>query len=668
MMKAGMWMLAGALLSLGWDAAAATERSAVLILGKAAGYQQVEYLPEGQVKVHYEYNDRGRGPVLDRTYTVTANGTVAASEGQGVDYLKAPVQERYTVQGTSHTWKNAAEEGQRDLKGPAFYLSLHGVPEETVLLVRAALKAPGQRLALLPSGEVHVQAIGTHTLQGTAGKRKVRLYALSGIDLVPAYVWLDENQRFFASGSSWSLLVREGFENTRDQLLQLQDAEEGRLAQARAQQLTTKLDRPLAITHARVFDPGTLAVEEDQTVLVEQGRITAVGPSAKLPVPKGARTLDAQGRFLMPGLWDMHAHINRGADGPLAIAAGITTVRDLANDEQALASLISSIEAGQDIGPRVIKAGFMDGRSPYSGPTKVFVDDEAEARAAIDHYAANGFEQIKVYSSTKPELVQVIARLAHAKGLRVSGHVPAFMTAQQFIEAGADELQHINFLALNFLFDRVQDTRTPARFIAVGENAASLELSSPAVRGFITLLRERNVVVDPTVSIFDDMFHNHPGHWNEGASTVLARVPPTWQRWLRSGAGGLPDVPKRPELYRDSFLRLVEFVGLLHRSGVHIVAGTDNVSGLFLPRELELYVAAGIPPKEVLRIATLGNAEVMKRDKTFGRVLPGYTADLILIEGDPTLLMSDVRKVRHVVRGDRLYESAALFRSMGITP
>jgi cytosine/adenosine deaminase-related metal-dependent hydrolase len=667
-MKIWAWTLAGALLSLAQDAGAATERSAVLTLGKAAGYQQVEYLPEGRVKVHYEYNDRGRGPVLDVAYTVHANGTVLSAEGQGVDYLKAPVQERYTAQGTSHAWKNPAEEGQRELAGPAFYLSLNSVPEETVLLARAALRAPGQRLALLPSGEVQVSAVGTHTLQGTAGKRKVRLYALSGVDLVPAYVWLDEDQRFFASGSSWSMLIREGFENTREQLLQFQEAEEGRLAEARAKQLTTKLDRPLAITHARVFDPGTLAVEDDQTVLVAQGRITAVGPSAKVPVPTGARTLDAQGRFLMPGLWDMHVHITRGADGPLAIAAGITTVRDLANDEQALKGLITSIEAGRDIGPRVIKAGFMDGRSPYSGPTRVFVDDEAEARAAIEHYAANGFEQIKVYSSTQPGLVPEIVRLAHAQGLRVSGHVPAFMTAQQFVEAGADEIQHINFLVLNFLFGQVQDTRTPARFTAVGENAAGLDLGSPAVRAFLTLLRERKVVVDPTVSIFDDMFHNQPGHWNAGASTVLGRVPPTWQRGLRSGSGGLPDVPQRPELYRDSFLRLVEFVGLLYRSGVPLAAGTDNISGLMLPRELELYAAAGIPPKEVLRIATLGGAEIMKRDKTSGRVLPGYTADLILIDGDPTLLMSDVRKVRHVLRGDRLYESAAVFKTLGITP
>jgi hypothetical protein len=655
-------------LALAPAAQAATERSTVLLLGNVAGHQQVEYLPNGEVKAHFEFNDRGRGPVLDSVFRVNANGTLAAAETRGVDYLKAPVSERYSATGASHSWKNSAEDEKREVPGPAFYLSLDSAPEETVLLVRAALKAKGQKMALLPSGEAQVAAVGAYAVKGKAGSRKVRLYALTGLDLTPNYVWLDEEQRFFAFVSGWMKMVREGFEDTTDQLDKYQEAEQRRLAEARAKTLTTKLDRPLAITHARVFDPGTLAVEEDQTVLVTKGRITAVGPSAKVAVPQGARTLDAQGRFLMPGLWDMHAHLSAGADGPLAIASGVTTVRDLANEERTLSELTAAIEDGRDIGPRVIRAGFMDGRSPYSGPTRVFVDTEEEARTAIDHYASKGFEQVKIYSSIKPELVPTLVKLAHAKGLRLSGHVPAFMTARQFVEAGADEIQHINFLVLNFLFDKVQDTRTPARFIAVGENAASLDLSSPEVRSFIALLRERGVVVDPTVSIFDDMFHNQPGHWNAGVSPILDRLPPTWQRRIRSGGGGLPDVVKRPERYRDSFNRLVEFVGLLHRSGVRIVAGTDNLAGMFLPRELELYVSAGIPPKEVLRIATLGNAEVMKRDKEYGRVLPGYVADLILVDGDPTLLMGDLRRVRHVIRGDRMYESAALFRAVGIAP
>ena len=157
----------------------------------------------------------------------------------------------------------------------------------------------------------------------------------------------------------------------------------------------------------------------------------------------------------------MHVHVGP-TDGLLHMAAGVTSVRDLANDNDALLQIKRDIESGTMIGPRITMRGFMDGRGPYTGPTKVFVDTEAEARSAIDNYAKHGYDGIKVYSSIKPELMPTIIKIAHDKGLRVSGHVPAFMTAQQFVEAGADEIQHINMVFLNFFFDEVKDTRTPA--------------------------------------------------------------------------------------------------------------------------------------------------------------------------------------------------------------
>jgi hypothetical protein len=271
---------------------------------------------------HFEFNDRERGPSLDTTFQVSANGTLAAVETRGIDYLKNPVEERYTVQGISHSWKNAAEDEKREVSGSAFYLSLESPPEEAVLLVRAALRAPGKKLPLLPSGEAQVAVVGTYTVKGKAGSRRVTLYALSGLDLTPSYLWLDAEQRFFASVTSWSKVIREGFEDVTDQLDRIQQGEQRRLSEARAKELTTRLDRPLAITHARVFDPGTLAVEEDQTVIVTKGRITAVGPSSQMTVPPGAKTLDAQGRFLMPGLWDMHVHFSQARKARSRLPAG----------------------------------------------------------------------------------------------------------------------------------------------------------------------------------------------------------------------------------------------------------------------------------------------------------------------------------------------------------
>ena len=664
-------VLTGALLlGVGGIAAAAeqVERSEVLTMGAKAGFQEARYADDGSVRVHYEFNDRGRGPKLDADYRVAADGGVTAIANKGNDYFKGPVNETLSREGNSFTWKNASESETRSIEQPAFYLSLNGTPEEYVLLTRALLKAPQQKLAILPAGEARIEKLADLKVKGKPGKKTVTLYAVHGLDLTPSFIWLDDQQRFFASYSSWSSLVREGYADALPTLAKTQDAQEKEQALQRAKTLTETLKRPLLIRNVRAFDPSTGVTLEDAAVLIDKGRIVASGKASDVTAPADAETLDGGGKFLMPGLWDMHAHFFGQADGVLDIAGGVTTVRDLANNPPVLAERIAAIESGRDIGPRIIKAGIIDGPGPFAGPTKALADNEADAQRIVDEYAASGHEQIKIYSSIKTELMPAIARMARAKGLRVSGHVPAYMTARQFVENGADEIQHINMLMLNFLFDKVQDTRTPARFTSIGEYGAGIDLGSPAVRDFVALLRQRGTVIDPTLSTFEDMFLGRPGLPGPGFAAIMTRLPLTWQRSIRSGGGGLPIKPGQEAAYRDGYQRMIDFVGLLHRSGVRIVAGTDGSGGLQIPRELELYVAAGIPPKDALRTATYDAAAVMKRDKEYGRLAPGYVADLILVDGDPTMNMADIRKVRTVIRGDRRYDSAKLFSAIGIAP
>src|ERR1700693_4216891 len=147
----------------------------------------------------------------------------------------------------------------------------------------------------------------------------------------------------------------------------------------------------------------------------------------------------------------------------------------------------------------------MDSPGPYTVPIGLLASTEPEARAIVNRYADLGFEQIKIYSSMKPELVPVIIEEAHHRGLRVSGHVPAFMTAEQVVRLGFDEVQHVNFLMLNFM-DTVKDTRSMARFNAVAAHGAELDLRSERVQNFIRLLHDRGTVIDPTVGGFEDMF------------------------------------------------------------------------------------------------------------------------------------------------------------------
>ena len=640
-------------------------RYTVILVGNPAGFQTSTVRPDGTREFTFEYNDRGRGPKYKTTIRLDAGGLPVSLDTSGNDYLKAPVAETFTFEGGVARWKNSAEAGEKRLATGAFYNSMNGAPEEFALLARALLKSPNGRLPLLPEGEAAIARTGDLTLKEGGGRRRVLSYEVTGLGFTPSTIWLDEDGSFFASVSAWLSVVREGWEASLPSLLKQQDElEAGRTARL-AHTLTRRPATPLVFTNANLFDSETGRTIPHTTVVVEGNRVKAVGRDGKVAVPKNAEVVDARGRTLMPGLWDMHVHIGPN-DGLMHVAAGVTSVRDMGNDIDTLLALRKKIDAGEEIGPRITMAGLMDGRGPYAGPTKVLVDTEEEARAAVDNFARLGYAQIKIYSSIKPELVPTLVALAHAKGLRVSGHVPAFMSAEQFVRAGADEFQHINFFALNFLFDEVKDTRTPVRFTAVADRAATIDLSSARVRSFVELLKERKTVVDPTVNIFEGMFTDRPGRIPAGYAPVAERLPPQVRRYLL--AGGLPVPDGKDERYRESAKALLRMVKLLYDAGVTLVAGTDATPGFALHRELELYEEAGIPANEVLRIATIGAARVMKRDGELGSIAPGKLADLILVEGDPARRVSDIRRVSLVVKDGAVYDTAALYKAIGVRP
>jgi imidazolonepropionase-like amidohydrolase len=216
------------------------------------------------------------------------------------------------------------------------------------------------------------------------------------------------------------------------------------------------------------------------------------------------------------------------------------------------------------------------------------------------------------------------------------------------------------------LFDEVKDTRTPARFTSVAERAATIDLKADRVASFVKLLKEKKIVVDPTVGIFDEMFVDRPGKMSVGFAKIGDRLPPQVRRSLF--AGGLPVPEGMDERYRQSAKALLRMIKLLYDTGVPIVAGTDSLAGFALHRELELYVEAGIPAAEVLKIATLAAARVMKRDAELGSIAPGKLADVILVDGNPTEQISDIRRVSLVIKDGMVYEPAALYRSIGVRP
>ena len=250
--------------------------------------------------------------------------------------------------------------------------------------------------------------------------------------------------------------------------------------------------------------------------------------------------------------------------------------------------------------------------------------------------------------------------------MRVSGHVPAFMSARQFVERGADEIQHLNFIELNFLFPEVKETRNRDRFIKVAERAREFTPDKPEVRDFIDFLKQHHTVLDPTMGVFEALFCGDPTAVTPGLEEIVPRFPPQVRRAMRSGALEVP--PDKEAAYREAFPAMLRLLKALHDAGVTIIPGTDALAGYTLHHELELYVRAGINPAEVLRMATLTPALVMGVNKDRGAIAAGKLADMILIEGDPTKNIRDLDKLTTVIKAGRVYDPAAIEKALGITP
>jgi hypothetical protein len=237
----------------------------------------------------------------------------------------------------------------------------------------------------------------------------------------------------------------------------------------------------------------------------------------------------------------------------------------------------------------------------------------------------------------------------------------------EVVRLGFTDVSHLNFLLLNFLGDDVQSkTNTLARMTVPAEQAGSIDVASQPVRDLIADMRSRGVVFDVTAVVLEHLFTGAPGIMSRAIAPYGERLPPTI---LRNGrAGGLATGDAQRATYTTSFRRALELLKAVHDGGVQIVPGTDGQAGILLPRELELYVQAGIPPLDVLQIATLGPARMMKRDADLGSVAPGKLADLIVVDGDPSVDMSRLRALRWVIKDGRVIDLAALDTALGIAP
>ena len=401
-----------------------------------------------------------------------------------------------------------------------------------------------------------------------------------------------------------------------------------------------------AIVGARLIDGTGSPAIEHATVLIKNGRIVSAGPW--LP-PPGVRIIHAEGKTLLPGLWEMHTHYSGVEFGPALLAAGVTTARDCGGEFDFLTTIRSAIDAEKNnvLGPRLLFAGLIDAGGPLAFGA-FDAETPAEGVRIVDLYADNHFEQIKVYTQLKPDVLRAITAEAHKRGLTVTGHVPAAVNTFQGIDDGMDQINHLQFIT---------------RGMRPEGDTGPVDLNSQRAKDLIALLKAKNIVVDPT-----DGWGEMAGHPKsiDAASFEpgVNAAPYTLASKFRAMGVPATDASK----FRARMDENLKVIKALYDAGVPIIAGSDTgLIGYGLDRELELYVQAGMTPMAAIQTATLNAARAMRLDSESGTIQPGKRADLVLLDANPLDNISNIRRVDKVITDGRMYDSKKLARSVGFT-
>ena len=602
----------------------------------------------------------------NREYTIRSevrfgrNGMILEQRITGISPFKSPIDEVFSYEDGVASWSTVGNSGSARVEEPGFYVNNEmGALEALPALVRAALQRMDNELPLLPTGTATVERITDVEVETGRGKQTASLFSVSGINLTPMYFWLDKDLEILAVDFGGYLgMIPEGWDSAAlAELSAIQTRESAAHAQAMAADLATPFDQPVIFENVDIVDVATGELMQDYFVKVEGGRIAAI---SNLPVDSdGAIKIDATGKTLMPGLWDMHGHFGI-EDGILNVAGGVTNVRIIGGVHDKIMEMTEKQDSGAVVGPNTYRAGFIDKSGPYASGWNAGTLPEVLER--VDFYAENGYRQIKLYSSIEPEWVAPIAERTHAHGMRLSGHIPAFMSAEQAIKAGYDEIQHINMVFLNFIAGDQADTRQQLRFSLYGDKAADVVLDSEEVEEFIDLLKRENVVVDPTAAIFETMLIHRVGEPNPIFAKVADHLPPAVSRGIYS-----PEFPNA-ETWSRSAPNQAAMLKKLYESGVQLVPGSDNMAAFTIHRELEVYAEAGIPTAAVLKMATLDSARVVGVESRTGSIEVGKDADLVLLDGNPLEDISAVRRAVLVMKRGTAYRPDELYKAVGVKP
>jgi hypothetical protein len=628
----------------------------VVVKGKITGCGKDWRHGTNEYHSTYQFNDRGRGDSTVSVFYTTPDGRTSSLETRGVDYYKNPYTETFSIQGDSAVW---TINGSRKAKKYANQI----YPIDQELLIKWIMKQQDQRAEILPDGFMHIAEPIQRRITANGQALDLKMLPIyNEPSPLASYVWTTADFKFFASVNMWRSTIKKGYEKAVDTLLVLQELASQQYYTDELKQTSKVLPSNIVLTHATLFQSETASVKNNMTLEIKNGKITAIYPSSVSSKGTHADTvIDCGGKFLMPGLWDMHGHYQKNS-GSFYLSGGVTHVRDMGNDKM-LITYKKQIAGNKLLGPDIsYLSGLIDKEDPFEAPSGKIIKSLDEGIKAVEDYHRSGYQQIKLYSAIKPEWVGPIAAHAHKLGMRVCGHIPAFMTAEQAINNGYDEITHMNFVFLNFMGDTI-DTRTPARFRLVGDQAGKLDLQSQKVNDFIRLMKRKNIALDATMNVWLGMFNEFKGDTAGFLKPVIKWLP---QQWLSSLGNQSPfGSEENRSAYQSSFDNMMKMLKRLYDNGILLVAGTDGGEANALHHELELYVQAGIPANEVLKIATYNAAVDCNVQNVYGSIKTGMPADLILIAGNPVSNMSDIRRVELVIKNNLLFQPKQLLSAQG---
>ena len=432
----------------------------------------------------------------------------------------------------------------------------------------------------------------------------------------------------------------------------------------------------IAFTHANVIDGTGAPVKKDQTVIIRWGKIAQIGGALK--IPPGAQTVDTTGKYMIPGLWDMHTHVaGITADPkwgksllPQYLAAGITSIRDMAGDIDALKSWQSQQAAGELAGPRMFVCGpFIDGSTQgfgFATDVRAATTPE-EGRALVRELKAKGVDFIKVGSQLSRATFMAIADEAKKLKVPFVGHVPDAVTPSEAARAGMKSQEHLFGIALETsskgdeLRQQLVDARakqdTPAVVRLVAESQQTTD--DAKARALFAEFKKNGTWIVPTLA------------WTQITSTLSERtddpglkpLPADLQKQWAPGQKVMSDGAQK--YYARKYESDAKLVGMMNTAGVQILAGSDSLDpyvfpGSSLHRELELLVKAGLTPMQALQAATIQPSRFFGIQMGLGTIERGKNADLVLLDANPLEDIRNTRKVFAVMWAGRYYPKAQL--------